>query len=98
MNSFSIASDKNTTSSSNKKSNGDTNFGMASYTTDAAAIDPAKKLRNLKKKLRDIEALEKKLKEGVISNPEPEQLEKVARKIQVEQEIEEMEKQLAANN
>jgi len=52
----------------------------------------------LKKKLRDIEALEKKLKEGVISNPEPEQLEKVARKIQVEQEIEEMEKQLAANH
>ena len=49
----------------------------------------------MKKKLRDIEALEKKLKDGVISKPEPEQLEKVARKIQVETEIEELEKQLA---
>ena len=95
MNSFSTTSDKNNTSSSNKKSNGDNNYGSASYTSDAAAIDPAKKLRNLKKKLRDIEALEKKLKDGVISKPEPEQLEKVARKIQVETEIEELEKQLA---
>jgi len=95
VNSFSTTSDKNNPSSSNKKSNGDTNYGSASYTSDAAAIDPAKKLRNLKKKLRDIEALEKKLKDGVISKPEPEQLEKVARKIQVETEIEELEKQLA---
>ena len=95
VNSFSTISDKNNPSSSNKKSNGDTNYGSASYTSDAAAIDPAKKLRNLKKKLRDIEALEKKLKDGVISKPEPEQLEKVARKIQVETEIEELEKQLA---
>ena len=95
MNSFSTASDRNNTSSSNKKNNGDTNFNSALYSTEAAAIDPAKKLRNLKKKLRDIEALEKKLNEGTISKPEPEQLEKVGRKIQVEAEIEELEKQLA---
>jgi len=95
VNSFSTASDRNNTSSSNKKNNGDTNFNSALYSTEAAAIDPAKKLRNLKKKLRDIEALEKKLNEGTISKPEPEQLEKVARKIQVEAEIEELEKQLA---
>merc|ERR1719210_125391 len=44
------------------------------------AVDPAKKLRNLRKKLRDIETLEKKLAEGALANPEPEQLEKVARK------------------
>jgi len=60
----------------------------------AAATDPAKKLRNLKKKLRDIEALESKLEQGIIANPEPEQLEKVSRKSQVEEEIDELERQL----
>jgi len=44
------------------------------------------------KKLRDIEALEAKLEEGVIAKPEPEQLEKVSRKIQVENEIDELER------
>ena len=45
--------------------------------------------RNLKKKLRDIEALEAKMEEGV--KLEPEQMEKVSRKIQVENEIDELE-------
>jgi len=56
------------------------------------ATDPAKKLRNLKKKLRDIEALEAKLSSGEIENPEPEQLEKVARKTEVMKEINALEK------
>ncbi|XP_023334082.1 partner of Y14 and mago [Eurytemora carolleeae] len=51
------------------------------------ATDPQKKLRNLKKKLRDIEALEEKLNSGEIPTPEKEQLEKVARKVEVEREI-----------
>ena len=51
--------------------------------------DPVKRLRNLKKKLRDIEALEAKMEEGV--KLEPEQMEKVSRKIQVENEIDELE-------
>lgn len=55
------------------------------------ATDPAKKLRNLKKKLRDIEALEAKLKSGEIPNPEKEQLEKIARKADVLSEIEQLE-------
>merc|ERR1719334_160668 len=44
------------------------------------ATDPAKKLRNLKKKLRDIEALEAKIKSGEITKAEPEQLENVLNK------------------
>lgn len=63
---------------------------------EAAAIDPAKKLRNLRKKLRDIETLEKKLAEGELENPEPEQLEKVARKPVMLQEIADLEASLAA--
>jgi len=56
------------------------------------ATDPAKKLRNLRKKLRDIEALEAKLNSGEIENPEPEQLDKVARKQDVIKEISALEK------
>ena len=62
---------------------------------EAAPTDPAKKLRNLRKKLRDIENLEKKLESGEIANPEPEQLEKVGRKDLVEEEIASLEKQLS---
>ena len=96
------ASDVNSTPSSNKRSNGDNigmvNSGSNTCTAESATTDPAKKLRNLRKKLRDIEALEKKLDEGIISKPEPEQLEKVARKIQVENEIEELERQTGVDN
>ena len=58
------------------------------------ATDPAKKLRNLKKKLRDIESLEAKLDSGEIKSPEPEQLEKVGRKDEVMTEIAALEKLL----
>lgn len=56
------------------------------------ATDPAKKLRNLRKKLRDIEALEAKIEGGEIENPEKEQLEKVAKKVEVAREIANLEK------
>ena len=56
-------------------------------TAQPVATDPSKKLRNLRKKLRDIEALESKLESGEIESPEPEQLEKVARKADVMKEI-----------
>jgi partner of Y14 and mago protein len=55
--------------------------------TQPVATDPVKKLRNLRKKLRDIEALEAKLNSGEIASPEQEQLDKVARKPDVIQEI-----------
>merc|ERR1712112_315402 len=56
------------------------------------ATDPAKKLRNLRKKLRDIEALEARLNSGEIVNPEPEQVDKIARKEDVIKEISALEK------
>ena len=59
------------------------------------ATDPSRALRNLRKKLRDIEALEEKLVLGKISAPEPEQLEKVARKSEVMEEIVVLEKIVA---
>ncbi len=64
----------------------------ASSQVQPASADPAKKLRNLRKKLRDIESLAKRLEDGEIANPEPEQLEKVARRAQVEEEIAQLER------
>lgn len=57
--------------------------------------DPTKRLRNLRKKLHDTEVLEAKLLSGEIKNPEPEQLEKLSRKDQVEDDIKTLERVVA---
>lgn len=58
------------------------------------ATDPVKKLKNLKKRLREVESLEEKLKNGLIAKPEPEQLAKVERKNELLFQIHELEKQV----
>lgn len=93
---------KSNTSSHNQSNSSGCNNPAAAASTKQQAVppppqqqqqkssdDPVKRLRNLKKKLRDIEALEAKMEEGV--KLEPEQMEKVSRKIQVENEIDELE-------
>ncbi|KAK4874493.1 hypothetical protein RN001_013853 [Aquatica leii] len=57
-------------------------------------VDPVKRLRNLKKRLREVEQLEEKLKKGLISKPEPEQLAKVLRKNYLQMQISELEKEV----
>uniref|UniRef100_A0A224YXC5 Partner of Y14 and mago n=1 Tax=Rhipicephalus zambeziensis TaxID=60191 RepID=A0A224YXC5_9ACAR len=59
--------------------------------SSSACADPAKRLRNLRKKLRDIEQLKRRIESGELANPEPEQLEKVARQEEIEAQIEELE-------
>lgn len=54
--------------------------------------DPQKKLKNLKKRLREVEALEEKIKNGLITKPEPEQLTKIKRKSDLMMQIHELEK------
>nr|CAG4650660.1 EOG090X0KVN [Sida crystallina] len=66
----------------------------SSVTTAAAATEPSKKLKNLKKKLRDTELLEEKIKSGELKNPDKDQLEKIKRKSEVVKEIKELEKLL----
>ena len=61
--------------------------GPDSAATQPTPTDPAKRLRNLKKRLRDIESLEAKMKSGDISSFEPEQKEKVSKKDEVLKEI-----------
>jgi len=55
------------------------------------AADPSKKLKNLKKKLREIDALREKIESGSLTDPDKDQLEKVSRRDQVAQEIEDLE-------
>ncbi|KAK7110880.1 partner of Y14 and mago-like [Littorina saxatilis] len=66
------------------------NTATAGEGTEAQA-DLAKKLKNLKKKLKQIEDLEKKIQSGELPNPEKDQLEKVAKKQSVLDEIEDIE-------
>ncbi|KAJ8981176.1 hypothetical protein NQ317_017269 [Molorchus minor] len=48
--------------------------------SDKISQDLTKKLKNLRKKVREIECLEEKLKNGLISKPEPEQMSKIKKK------------------
>lgn len=56
--------------------------------------DLAKKLKNLKKKIKQIEDLEDKIKSGELKSPEKDQLEKVSRKQSILDEIEDLELEL----
>lgn len=60
--------------------------------TSSSSTDPAKRLKNLKKKLKDIEALESKVKSGELKNPDKDQQEKIKRKKDVVKEMKELEK------
>lgn len=60
---------------------------LAKIKIEEAPQDPAKRLKNLKKRLREIEALEQKILSGDLKGPEKEQLDKVARKKEVVREI-----------
>lgn len=56
------------------------------------STDPQKKLKNLKKRLREVESLEEKIKNGTLAKPEPEQLAKVKRKNDLIVQIHDLEK------
>lgn len=53
----------------------------------STTVDPAKRLKNLKKKLREIESIEAKIESGEVKKPDKDQLEKVNKKEEVLSEI-----------
>lgn len=53
--------------------------------------EPQKRLKNLRKKVREIEALEEKIKTGALKNPDKEILDKVGRKTEISREIKRLE-------
>lgn len=57
-------------------------------------IDAAKRLKNLKKKIKEIEAHEEKIKSGDTKKPEKEVLEKLSRKAEILREIKQIERHL----
>jgi len=62
-----------------------------SNTAQKTTADPQKRLKNLRKKIREIEILEEKIKTGALKNPDKEILDKVARKIEISKEIKRLE-------
>lgn len=63
-----------------------------SQQNDTSMKDPAKRLKNLRKRLREIEAIEEKISRGQSKQLEKDQLDKVARKQEVVSEIEALSK------
>lgn len=66
---------------------------MANLIVSDDPLDLPKKIKKLKKKIREIELIESKLNNGELINPEKDQLDKVSRKKQILKEIEELEQQ-----
>ncbi|XP_077339574.1 partner of Y14 and mago [Lithobates pipiens] len=60
-------------------------------TNENPAAEKAKKLKNLRKKLRQVEDLQQKIDCGEIKQPSKEQLEKLSRRKALEEEIEDLE-------
>ncbi|KAM4796516.1 partner of Y14 and mago [Rhinophrynus dorsalis] len=58
---------------------------------DNLAAEKAKKIKNLRKKLRQVEELQQKIDSGEIKQPSKEQLEKLGRRKALEEEIEDLE-------
>lgn len=54
-------------------------------------VDTEKRIKSLRKKIREIEALEEKIKSGLLKNPEKEILEKMRRKNEIMKEIKSLE-------
>lgn len=59
--------------------------------TTQKMTDPQKRLKNLRKKIREIEVLEDKIKTGALKNPDKEILDKVARKTEISKEVKRLE-------
>lgn len=64
----------------------------APSTPSNTATDPAKRLKNLRKKLREIETLEEKIKIGSLKTPDKDQKEKMSKKNDILRDIELLEK------
>lgn len=57
-----------------------------------------KQVKKLKKKIREIEAIEEKLKSGELKTPEQDQMDKVSRKSEILSNIEQLEKKIKSTD
>ncbi|XP_067643463.1 partner of Y14 and mago [Eurosta solidaginis] len=63
---------------------------------DDGQLDTSKKMKKLRKKLREIETIEQRIKSGELKKPEKDQLDKVKRKKEIIKEIQQLENEEAA--
>lgn len=66
--------------------------------SSAAAAEKAKKIKNLKKKLRQVEELQQKVDSGEIKDPTKDQLEKLGRAQALQAELQQLELDSWSNN
>lgn len=64
----------------------------SSIDSSAAAAEKAKKIKNVKKKLRQVEELQQKVDSGEIKQPTKDQLEKLGRAKALQEELEQLER------
>lgn len=81
-------------SAEEKRVSPDPNLDPVSADTSAAAAEKAKKIKNLRKKLRQVEELQQKLDSGELKNPSKEQLDKLGRAQALQEELEILERDL----
>uniref|UniRef100_A0A8C5SSN5 PYM homolog 1, exon junction complex associated factor n=1 Tax=Laticauda laticaudata TaxID=8630 RepID=A0A8C5SSN5_LATLA len=65
--------------------------GSRDVSSASATLEKNKKIKNLKKKLRQVEDLQARIDSGEIKQPTKEQLEKLARRKALEEELEDLE-------
>ncbi|XP_066593435.1 partner of Y14 and mago [Prorops nasuta] len=87
------SSDKVQNSSKQSSTPSSVNINKPKVTSqaDTSTSDPQKRLKQLRKKLREIETLEEKIKTNVLKNPEKDILDKIARKSEITKEIKRLE-------
>lgn len=56
-------------------------------------VELSKRLKRLRRRLRELDILEEKIKSGEIQKPQKDQVEKISRRAEMEKEVEELEKQ-----
>lgn len=81
-------------SAEEKRVNPDPNPDPGSTDPDAAAAEKAKKIKNLRKKLRQVEELQQKVDSGELKNPSKEQLDKLGRGQALREELKILEQDL----
>ncbi|XP_053156170.1 partner of Y14 and mago isoform X2 [Hemicordylus capensis] len=91
-----IQSLEKTSLSATPGSRGDGQLAVPAGSSDgssaaAAALEKNKKIKNLKKKLRQVEELQARIDSGEIKQPTKEQLDKLARRKALEEELEDLE-------
>ncbi|NWS79075.1 PYM1 protein, partial [Crotophaga sulcirostris] len=72
----------------------DDDGGTGTTGTEGQTAEKNRKMKNLRKKLRQVEELRQRLEAGELAQPTPEQLEKLGRRKALEEELRELEREL----